>query len=70
MEFALILCLAATLDAILGDPRNIPHPVRLIGRAITFWNNIFFNDTNSFIRGLAVVFMTLTTIHGRKSRII
>lgn len=28
------LLLACTLDAILGDPRWLPHPVRLMGRAI------------------------------------
>lgn len=31
------LLLACTLDAILGDPRWLPHPVRLIGRAIAWY---------------------------------
>ena len=60
MKFALILLSAVILDEILGDPRNFPHPVRLIGNAITFWQKIFFKH-NSFFHGLAVVFMTLIT---------
>jgi adenosylcobinamide-phosphate synthase len=31
------LLLACTLDAILGDPRWLPHPVRLMGRAIAWF---------------------------------
>lgn len=61
MRFALVLCLAVLADGILGDPRNFPHPVRLIGHVITFWHGAFFNGTGSFVRGLAVVVMTLMT---------
>ena len=60
MKFALILCLAVIADEILGDPRNFPHPVRLIGNAINFWQSIFFRH-DSFFNGLAVVIMTLIT---------
>lgn len=31
------LLLACTLDAILGDPRWLPHPVRLMGRTIAWY---------------------------------
>ena len=61
MTFAGTLTLAVILDATLGDPRNFPHPVRLIGHVITFWHGAFFNGTGSFVRGLAVVIMTLMT---------
>ena len=60
MKFAIVLTLAVILDEILGDPRNFPHPVRLIGLAINFWHKIFFRHA-SFIHGLAVVIMTLLT---------
>ncbi len=53
--------MAVILDAILGDPRNFPHPVRLIGHVIDFWRQIFFNGTDSFVRGLVVSAMTLIT---------
>ena len=60
MSFALILCLAVAADGILGDPRSFPHPVRLIGHVITFWHRRLFTDNDSYVRGLAVVIMTLT----------
>ena len=61
MNFALILCLAVIADEIFGDPRGFPHPVRLIGHVINFWHKTFFTNTDSYIRGLAVVVMTLMT---------
>ena len=60
MNFALTLSLAVILDEIFGDPHSFPHPVRLIGNVITFWQKIFFRQ-NSFIHGLAVAIMTLMT---------
>lgn len=55
------LFFAVILDAILGDPQNFPHPVKFVGTVIAFWHKIFFNGNNSFLRGLAVVLMTLLT---------
>lgn len=52
------LCLAVMLDAVLGDPRIIPHPVALIGRLI----NCFTVDTHSFLKGLAVCIITVLTV--------
>ena len=60
MLFAEILCLAVILDAVLGDPRGFPHPVRLIGHVITFLHKALFTSNDSFMRGLAVAVMTLT----------
>ena len=60
MKFATVLTLAIILDELLGDPRNFPHPVRLIGNVINFWHKIFFRH-DSFFHGLAVVIMTLIT---------
>ncbi|MBR1658283.1 MAG: cobalamin biosynthesis protein CobD [Synergistaceae bacterium] len=61
MRFTVVLCLAVIADWIFGDPRNFPHPVKLIGNAINFWHKIFFRNNESFMRGLAVVLMTLIT---------
>lgn len=58
MNFPLVLCLAVILDAIFGDPRNFPHPVRLIGNLISYWYNKL--HVNSFLLGLAVVAITVT----------
>ncbi len=61
MNFALVLSLAVLTDRILGDPKNFPHPVKLIGRVINFWQKILFTDKDSFIRGLALCVLTLCT---------
>ena len=36
MSHVALLVLAFALDAVIGDPRWLPHPVRFIGRAITY----------------------------------
>ncbi len=40
MILELQIILAVILDLIFGDPRWLPHPVRLIGKLITFLENI------------------------------
>lgn len=40
MALELQIILAVILDLIFGDPRWLPHPVRLIGKLITFLENI------------------------------
>ena len=30
------------LDALLGDPRRLPHPVVLIGRLISFYEKLLY----------------------------
>ena len=61
MEFALVLSLAILTDRIFGDPKNFPHPVKLIGHVINFFEKILFTDKNSLIRGLALCVLTLCT---------
>lgn len=48
MTESLALALAYLLDLIIGDPKQLPHPVRLIGRAI--------EKTEHYLRGLFTVF--------------
>lgn len=40
MTLEIQIILAVILDLIFGDPRWLPHPVRLIGKLITFLENI------------------------------
>ena len=47
------------LDALLGDPKNFPHPVVFIGRFIDFWHKRFFTSPRDFLRGLVLCASTL-----------
>ena len=44
LELAIILFLAFILDLLLGDPRYRLHPIRLIGRCISFFTRILRRD--------------------------
>lgn len=51
---------ALLLDAIFGDPKRLPHPVVLIGRVISYYENIFYSrggdaKRNGFIFCAAVI---------------
>lgn len=53
---------ALIMDIFIGDPHNFPHPVRFIGRIITFLNNLLFTPSSKkkeFINGLALCVITL-----------
>ena len=39
--------LAFALDLVLGDPHSLPHPVRLIGRTVNFFENLFIGKKGS-----------------------
>ena len=45
MGLALPFLAAYLLDLLLGDPPYWPHPVRLLGRAITYWENVLYQPT-------------------------
>jgi len=53
-----ILLLACTLDAILGDPRWLPHPVRLMGRTIAWFEQgvrrVAANRTGELVAGIVL----------------
>lgn len=53
----LALIIGYALDLIIGDPHNMPHPIRLIGRWITFVEQRIYKDKKSagFILVLFVV---------------
>lgn len=47
MTLEIQILLAVLLDLLLGDPRRLPHPVRLIGRGITALENPLRRVTSS-----------------------
>jgi adenosylcobinamide-phosphate synthase len=47
------LLLAAALDALMGDPRSLPHPVRLMGRCIA-WCDEFLHARCRGSKGLLI----------------
>jgi adenosylcobinamide-phosphate synthase len=61
------LTLGFVLDLIIGDPQNWPHPIRYIGRFITYLENIFgkFNQNRSrqFLSGVLLWIITVFTAY-------
>ncbi len=64
------LLLACVLDAVLGDPRWLPHPIRLIGKAIAWYDDrvrrVVRGPTGERVGGIALALglPTLTYIAG------
>ena len=44
MGLALPFLLAYLLDLLLGDPPGWPHPVRLLGSIIQYWESVLYRD--------------------------
>ncbi|MBU2550881.1 MAG: adenosylcobinamide-phosphate synthase CbiB [Proteobacteria bacterium] len=42
LDLAYLFLAAYVLDLILGDPKAWPHPIRLIGRIVTYWERILY----------------------------
>jgi adenosylcobinamide-phosphate synthase len=63
---AFIFLAAYLLDLGLGDPENWPHPVRLIGRVIEYWENVLYQPkvAAGALFWLAVMGTTLIGILG------
>ncbi len=56
------ILLAVTLDLIVGDPRWMPHPVKLIGRLATFAETLLRRMIKNLrIAGIATVFLVVGT---------
>ncbi len=51
------------VDAVVGDPRNIPHPVQLIGRLITFLEKRLLvkedSDDKKYKKGMLLTFLVV-----------
>jgi adenosylcobinamide-phosphate synthase len=52
------------LDLLLGDPPDWPHPVRLLGRAVSFWEKALYRPwlAAGAVFWLAVMAMTLAAV--------
>jgi adenosylcobinamide-phosphate synthase len=57
MTEAFILIAAFCLDLLIGDPRNMPHPVKIIGRGISVMENAVrrFSGTGSSLKTGGVI---------------
>lgn len=65
--YALIPIAALVIDTIYGDPRSDWHPVVLIGKLISFYENKLYpepktSDGNMFLRGMVTVLLVLLTV--------
>jgi adenosylcobinamide-phosphate synthase len=58
------LVVAYFLDLLLGDPRCLPHPVRWIGRWITWCESLFYDaDGTAFYQRIAgIIFWLMVTV--------
>jgi len=63
MDHSLFLILAVALDAVLGDPAWMPHPIRLIGKAIDYGETWLRQTTappmSEFRRGAVLVVLVV-----------
>ncbi len=66
MRLALPFLAAYLLDLLLGDPPHWPHPVRLLGRVISYWEETFYSPrvAAGALFWLAVLGTTLVGIFG------
>jgi adenosylcobinamide-phosphate synthase len=66
MGLALPFLLAYLLDLLLGDPPGWPHPVRLLGRVIQYWESTLYQDRvgSGALFWLAVMGTTFVLIFG------
>ncbi|MBA0883438.1 adenosylcobinamide-phosphate synthase CbiB [Flavobacterium undicola] len=55
--FSIPLLLGYLLDLVLGDPRRLPHPIRLFGNAIYFGENLLNKGKFRFIKGMLLTLL-------------
>lgn len=65
--YAAIPLAALAVDTVYGDPRSDYHPVVLIGKLISFYENKLYparktSDGNMFLRGMVTVLLVLLTV--------
>lgn len=61
MNFILKIWIAYLLDLVLGDPYWLPHPVRFIGKYITFIENRIYSLKNKRVYGGLLTFTVILT---------
>ncbi|MGL4997864.1 MAG: adenosylcobinamide-phosphate synthase CbiB [Cetobacterium sp.] len=63
MDFSTKFIIAYVMDLILGDPHWFYHPVRVIGKYITFIESKIYNFSNKkFCGGVLAIVVILTTV--------
>jgi adenosylcobinamide-phosphate synthase len=50
------------LDLLLGDPRGLPHPIRLFGNAIYFGESLLNKDKFRFTKGILLTFVLCSSV--------
>ncbi|MDD4159783.1 MAG: adenosylcobinamide-phosphate synthase CbiB [Synergistaceae bacterium] len=53
---------AFLLDALLGDPKWLPHPIKIVGHIISFYEKIFYSEKYGKIRGVLFCLSVLATV--------
>jgi adenosylcobinamide-phosphate synthase len=61
--FALPLLSGYLLDLALGDPRWLPHPIRLFGHVIYFGESLFNNGKWRFLKGLLFTLLLCVIVY-------
>jgi len=60
--FALPLLTGLLLDAFIGDPDRLPHPIKLFGNLIAFFDKRFNNTTHKRIKGAVVAIVLVASV--------
>ena len=63
LSTVVLVAIAIVIDLIVGDPRTLPHPVVLMGRAIS-WYERLWNRGTAQQRRLSGAFLTVTVVGG------
>ncbi len=61
-ELILPLIIGFLLDSLLGDPRWLPHPIRLFGRLISEGEKRLNNGENRKLKGAVLTFVLIATV--------
>lgn len=60
--FSIPLLLGYLLDLVLGDPRRLPHPIRLFGNAIYFGESLLNKGKFRFIKGILLTLLLCSLV--------
>lgn len=58
----LTIIIAMVLDAVFGDPKNVTHPVEVIGKIILFWEKFLYGEGNQRLNGFIFCLAVLFTV--------
>ncbi|MED4919320.1 cobalamin biosynthesis protein, partial [Geobacillus thermodenitrificans] len=70
MTHLLALTLALFLDALFGDPRWLPHPVRGMGGLIAYFDQHWNQGSGRRAKGVAAVAAVLAIVYGVSALIV